>query len=127
MTASTFLVGTLEQLPALARELERRLQAKGKPLRVRIEDAPSRSREQNAYLHLAIRALAVHVGMGAEELKQHFKTQYGPNSARKVGAETVIVPKSMGEYSREEAAAMIEHVLRVAAECGLLLAPTADW
>lgn len=127
MTASSYFLSGRDQIPVLAHELERRLAAKGRPLRIRIEDAPSRSREQNAYLHLAIRSLAVHVGMGAEELKAHLKQQYGPNSARKVGSDTVIVPKSMGEYTREEAAEMIEHVLRLAAECGLLLSPTADW
>lgn len=122
MSPTTFTLVGPAQLASLVRHLERRL-ADGKPLRVTVGVRPSRTREQNAFLHVAIRELADHVGMGEEELKTVLKSEYGPKVTRTLAGRTLNVPKSVSDYDTLEASAMIEHVERIAAECGLLLAP----
>ena len=126
MTPRTFVVG-VRTLPSLVAYLERAL-ADGKPLRVTVGAQPSKTREQNAYLHLAIRHLAEHTGVGETELKTHLKREYGPEESLRIGNTLAVIPKSLSRYSKEEAAAMIEHVHRIAAECGLLLEPAGgEW
>lgn len=124
MTSQSFIVGRKEQLPHLIREIERRLE--GGPVRVTVGAKPSRSREQLAYLHVAIRQLAAHTGTGESELKEFLKSEYGPETVVRVGNRAGVIRKSVGDYTQDEAAAMIEHVERIAAECGLLLAPTGS-
>lgn len=124
-TSQSFILARPSHLPALTAYLERRL-AEGKPLRVTVGARPSKSREQNAYLHLAIRQLANHVGMGESELKDVLKAEYGPEETRRVGNLCSVVKKSMATYSKQEAGDMIEHVQRIAAECGLLLEATGS-
>jgi AraC-like DNA-binding protein len=124
MTAGRhYLVASRAQLPHLMRELERRLERASSPLRIRVDCAPSRTREQNAYLHVALRALADHTGANESELRDYFKAEYGPTAIVTVAGHSKVIPKSLSTYSIEEASDMIEHVERVAAECGLLLAP----
>jgi hypothetical protein len=123
----TFIIRTKEQAHTLARHLVAQLTLNEKPLRVQIGIPPSRSREQNAYLHLSIRALAEHVGMSETELKEVLKAEYGPTVERRVGTKTYVAPKSMGDYSSAEAATMIDHVERIGADCGILLSPEASW
>jgi len=124
MTSQSFIVAHPSGLRALTAYLERRLEA-GKPLRVTVGARPSRTREQNAFLHLAIRQLANHVGMSETELKEVLKSEFGPEETVRVGNLTTVVRKSMSKYSTLEASAMIEHVERIAAECGLLIEPAA--
>lgn len=122
MSSQTFTLVRSGQLPALHAHLERELTA-GKRLRITVSHAPSRSQEQNAYLHIAIRDLAQHLGQGETELKEYLKTEFGPTEFVQVGNRTGTIKKSFAKYSREEAGEMIEHVMRLAAECGLLLEP----
>ena len=124
MSSYAYIVSRKEQIPSLVREVERRLQAG--PVRVSIGARPSKSHEQNAYLHLAIRQLASHLGMGESELKDALKAEYGPEKVVRLGNQTTVIRKSVAEYSKAEAGAMIEHVERIAAECGLLLAPAGS-
>lgn len=126
MASQSFIVARKEQLPALTRELERRLE--DGPVRVTVGARATKTRSQNDYLHAAIRQLAQHTGTGETELKEFLKAEYGPENVVRVGSRCGVVKKSVSAYSKAEAAAMIEHVERIAAECGLLLAPTgAGW
>ena len=124
MTSQSFILGRKEQVPALVRELERRLEHG--PVRVLVGYRPSRSTEQNAYLHHAIRALAQHVGMGEDELKEALKAEYGPEVEVRVGNLRTVVRKSVSQYTKAEAAELIGHVERIAAECGLLLSAAGE-
>lgn len=127
MSSQAFILANRAGLGPLVAYLERRLEA-GKPLRVTVGARPSRTREQNAYLHVAIRQLAQHTGTSESELKELLKAEYGPEEVLRVGNVCGVVKKSMAKYSDQEAAAMIDHVVRIAAECGLLLSPTgSDW
>ena len=121
MSSQSFIVSRASQLPALLREIERRLAAG--PIRVTVGARPSKTREQNAYLHVAIRALAEHLGMADSELKEALKAEYGPEEILRYGNYTSVIRKSMGKYTTEEASRMIEHVERIAADHGLLLEP----
>jgi hypothetical protein len=124
MHANQYLIRRAAQLPPLVREIERRV-ANG-PLRVRLEAEPSRTREQNAYLHVAIRALADHTGARESDLREYFKDQYGPTVWLRLGRrKPKLIAKSIADYTLAEASAMIEHVERTAAECGLLMEPSA--
>ena len=64
--------------------------------------------------------------MSESDLKDLLKSEYGPEDVLRVGSVCGVVKKSMSKYSIEEAANMIEHVERIAAECGLLLEPTGS-
>jgi hypothetical protein len=121
VSQQSYIVGRREQIPVLMREIERRL-VRG-PVKVSVGARPSRSTEQNAYLHFALRELAQFCGVGEEELKAEFKRQYGPKRLLLVGSQSFELCKSTREYSKAEAMDMIAHVERVAAECGLLIAP----
>ena len=124
MTPQSYILARPSQIPALVSALEAKL--KHGPVRVTVGARPSKTREQNAYLHLAIRQLANHVGMAESDLKDLLKSEYGPEDVLRVGSVCGVVKKSMSKYSLEEAANMIEHVERIAAECGLLLEPTGS-
>ena len=124
MTSQSYILARPAQIPALVTALEARLQHG--PVRVTVGARPSKTREQNAFLHLGIRELAKHVGMAESDLKDLLKAEYGPDEILRVGNLCGVAKKSMSKYSLEEAAAMIEHVQRIAAECGLLLEPTGS-
>ena len=124
MTPQTYILARQSQIPALVAVLGEWI-SQG-PVRVTVGARPSKTREQNAYLHLAIRQLANHVGMSESDLKDLLKSEYGPEDTLRVGSVCGVVKKSMSKYSLEEAANMIEHVERIAAECGLLLEPTGS-
>ena len=76
---------------------------------------PPRNLEQNAKLHAMFRELANFTGYSESEIKDYFKSEYGPH---KVIAIDVVkdVPKGTSEYSKAEASEMIEHLYRVGAE-----------
>lgn len=122
MKSTAYTLTHAAQIPILAAQLERLLAA-GKPLRLVVGPKPSRSREQLAYLHLAIRQLAEHTGTSESELKEFFKAEYGPPAIVTIAGRAATVKKSVGDYTSQEASDMIEHVTRVAAECGMLLSP----
>jgi hypothetical protein len=90
-------------------------------LRVVVGPRPSRSREQLAFLHVAVRQLAEHTGASESSLKDFFKSEYGPKTMLILGSRYAEMPKSWGEYTSTEASEMLEHVIRTAAECGLLI------
>ena len=120
MRTTAYTLTRAGQLPALTALLERHL-AEGQELRLVVGPRPSRSREQLAFLHVAVRALAEHTGTRESDLKEYFKGEYGPSVQVKVGTVETNVPKSWGDYSVQEASEMLEHVIRTAAECGLLI------
>jgi hypothetical protein len=121
VSQQSYIVGRREQLPVLMREIERRLQ-RG-PVKVQVGARPSRTTEQNAYMHFAFRELAQFCGVGEDELKNEFKRQYGPKHTVLVGTHSFELCKSTRDYTKLEAMDMIAHVERIAAECGLLIAP----
>ena len=122
MTPQSYILARPSQIPALVTALEAKL--KHGPVRVTVGARPSKTREQNAYLHLTIRQLAEHTGTSESDLKDLLKAEYGPEEILRVGNFCGVAKKSMSKYTIEEAANMISHVERIAAECGLLLEPT---
>lgn len=124
----SFTLARSGQLDALMAYLRGQLAERpGRPLRVQVEPWPSRTHEQNAYLHLAIRQLAQHLGMAETELKDALKERFGPVETIRLGRRTQTVRKSVGRYTVQEAGDMIEHVHRIAAEEGLLLDTGGNW
>jgi len=117
---TTYTLSRKGQLPALTALLERHL-AEGVELRLVVGPRPSRSREQLAFLHVAVRALAEHTGARESDLKEHFKQEYGPEAIVTLPNRDCRVRKSWADYSMAEASEMLEHVIRTAAECGLLI------
>lgn len=93
------------------------------PLRVTLGPLrPRRSLEQNALLHSLIDQLALHLGYSPEELKDTLKALYGP-SRRVVllSGAAATVARSTSTYDKQEMAAMIEQVFKLAAETGCVL------
>ena len=125
MNPRSFIV-TARTCGTLMRYLDSQL-VDGKTLRVTVGENPSKTTSQNAYLHLAIRKLAQHVGSSESEVKDWLKAEYGPPTVIYLNNVMATTKKSRSRYTLEEAAAMIEHVTRIAAECGLLLEPETDW
>jgi len=117
---TSYTLTSQKQLPALIAHLNALLEL-GKGLRIQVGPRPTRSREQLAFLHVAVRQLAEHTGTGETVLKDYFKAEYGPKTMLTLGTRYTEMPKSWAEYSNQEASEMLEHVIRTAAECGLLI------
>lgn len=93
----------------------------------------SKSNPQNATIHGLIRRLADHAGDDFEYLKEAFKEAYGAKTIKKMSIPVTVndpesggdfiweerdieVPKSIADYNKEEASAMIETILYVASD-----------
>jgi len=73
--------------------------------------------QQNGAIHVLIRRLAEHTGDEEEYLKNCFKEQFGPKRVAESGPfKGTEVCVSVGDYNTEEASAMIEKILYVAAD-----------
>ncbi len=84
---------------------------------------PPRSLNQLAFMHSAIRQLAVEVGHTPSELKEWIKLEYGPTETIEHGGRAHVLPVSMGRYTKEQASEVLDHVLRHAADLGVLIEP----
>lgn len=82
---------------------------------------PPKTVSQNAYMHVAIRELADHVGYGEEEMKTYLKGEFGPRKIIEINGKIHAIPKSMTDYTREEASDMIEQIHRIGAEVGAII------
>ena len=79
---------------------------------------PQRSLPQNAKLHAMIRELALEIGYSEDDLKDYFKSCFGPKKIVRLMDEERLIPMSTTEYNRVEMADMIGHVERIGAELG---------
>ena len=79
---------------------------------------PPRSLPQNAKLHAMIRELATEIGYSEDELKDYFKSTFGPQKVLFVLGNEKRIPKSTTEYNKLEMADMIGQVERIGAELG---------
>lgn len=116
------VIATEAQLDRLASRLRALIEGKGLSLLVTVTRwRPPKTTSQNALMHVLIRELADHVGYGEEELKQYFKSECGPRKIIEVNGKIYAIPKSMTDYTREEASDMIEQIHRIAAEAGAVV------
>lgn len=104
-----------------------------KPMIISIRPFESvRSIDQNAKIHVMIRALAEHTGYSENEMKLIVKSQYGPYKRvyvkHKDEATTSPlsreIPKSTTEYTRPECSDFIERLYQLGAEIGCTFSET---
>lgn len=97
-----------------------------RPQLVTVEDyKPPRSLSQNARLHCMIRPLAEKTGFSESELKEFFKSEYGPKKRVQVGDIDKLIPLSTTEYNKQQMQELIAQVDRVCAENGVYVEPEA--
>lgn len=77
---------------------------------------------QNKKVNVMIRELSAHCGYTESEGRTILKAQFGPLVERKTfdGTKTVTVPKSISDYTLEEASEFIEHLYQAGAEVGMV-------
>ena len=79
---------------------------------------PPRSMPQNAKFHAMIRELAEEIGYSEDELKEYFKSSFGPKKILYLVGGNRRIPVSTTEYTKEQMTDMIGHLERVGAEMG---------
>ena len=67
-------------------------------------------------IHMLIRRICDHSGDDFEYLKEQFKSEYGPQIEGHGPFAGKSVPKSMSDYDIEEASALIDKIMYVAAD-----------
>lgn len=119
------VVRSLEDLQAWIEKLAREGILTGKPLTVSIREFHRpRTLDQNAKLHAMFRDLAEHTGFTEGEIKDYFKSEFGPKMSIALpaygqpGQPDPRIPKGTSRYTVQEMAAMLERVYQVGAECG---------
>ncbi len=123
MTARV-IITTEDQTQRAVAAIRKELRKSGRPVLVTVTKyVPPRSLNQLAFLHSAIRQLAGEVGHTPAELKEWLKLEHGPTESVEVGGRAHILPVSMGQYSRQQASDMLDHVQRIAADLGVLIEP----
>jgi hypothetical protein len=94
----------------------------GKPYTVTIKRFHRpRTQPQNRLLHTLFREMAFEVGYTENEIKEYFKSEFGPKKTIRIGGGERVVPKGTSEYTVMEMMDLIEHVHRVAGEMGIIL------
>jgi hypothetical protein len=90
-----------------------------KPQLIRISKyKPPRSLPQNSMLHAMIRELALEIGYSEDELKDYFKSAFGPKKSVEVMGDERLIPMSTTEYNKSQMTDLIFQVERVGAEMG---------
>ena len=90
-----------------------------KPHVVEIKEfKPIRSVAQNALFHAMINELALEIGYAPSELKDWFKSEYGPTRYMKICGIDKSIPISTTLYNKVQMAEMIGHIEGIGAEMG---------
>lgn len=91
-----------------------------KPLEITIKPYKKRrTSEQNAFMHVLWREVAVHTGRDEDEIKAIFKMKYGPKEPVKIGDEYYPMLKSTLDYDWDECSSMIDLIYVQGADWGV--------
>lgn len=117
------VVQTEERAVAVAAEVTRQFSRhRERGLMVTIEPYyRPHTRSQTAKVHVMIAEMADALGYTRAELKEVLKQELWPMKEVRFRTGSVAVPKSTAELTREEASAVIERLIQVAAEMGVTL------
>jgi hypothetical protein len=111
------VIRTLQDLDAFCDKAARDGVITGQPLTVTLENFKRpRTVDQNSKLHVLFRELANHTGYTEKEIKDYFKSEYGPSKAIEIAGEMRVIPKGTSEYTIDELNDMIDRVQQVSAE-----------
>lgn len=95
----------------------------GKPMTMSLREFHRpRTLDQNARIHAMFRDLAEHTGYTEGEIKDYFKSEFGPRMTLDLRSDnqdrSAYIPKGTSRYTVQECQAMIERIYQVGAECG---------
>lgn len=122
MTAKTFIIVSEMVKFGLLHYVENLPVGGEVPMQVTIQPKPTkRSLSQNARMHVMWHELANHLGYTGDELKEIMKLKYGPQAQIQFEGELRVIPKPSAKYTKAESSAMMEHIQRLAAECGCVM------
>lgn len=80
---------------------------------------PPRTCEQNALMHVLWREIALQVGRTESEVKDIFKSEYGPEEVVTINDISIRRPLSTADYTKWQCSDMIDHIHMKAAEWGI--------
>jgi len=116
------VVKTILDLENLVRKIDQDQLLNGKAMTVTLTPfRRPRSIDQNSKMHVLFRELADHCGYSEAEIKEYFKSEFGPAKILEIAGNMKVIPKGTSEYSIDECNRMIDRIYQVAAEAGCQL------